>query len=1079
MKLKDLFDADGAEDWADTDVTGVTADSREVKPGYLFAAIPGEKANGAQFISDAIARGAAAILAPEGLVKPANTEVRYIHDANLRRRFAVIAGKFHSGQPKTIVAVTGTNGKTSVASFVRQIWEALGRKAASLGTVGVVSPLGEKPLAHTTPDPAALHVMLAELADGGVEALALEASSHGLEQHRLDGVRLAAGAFTNITRDHLDYHRTFEAYLAAKLRLFDLLAPDAPAVINADHLYAAEIAGAAEARRLDVFTVGRLGLGLKFVSAEPDGLSQRLTVRYAGKTYRITLPLAGDFQASNALVAAALVLKTGGDPDKVFAALEILKGAKGRLELAGRTAVGAPVFIDYAHTPDALEKALETLRPYATGKLAVVFGCGGDRDRGKRPQMGAAASRLADKVYVTDDNPRSEDAASIRAAILAEAPGAREIGDRAQAIAEAVAALGSGDVLLVAGKGHETGQIMGDKIIPFSDHDAVRAALGGALPVKTDAAPAQPEPEPAKRAIPPIAAKAPEYAAILKLQAAPLTGNDAAQADAMARDATRGAEAFSTPDASGPLPTSSEALPTPASEEKVVSADANPAIETSTDKAPAPDAATAHEVMAPAQHAAIPDTVSASPLWTFDEVLKAIKGAAQGTGPDAITGVSIDSRTLAPGDLFVAIKGERVDGHEYVTKALAQEAAAAIVVKDYFGAAGPLVRVPDPLEALNNLARAARARTDAKVIAVTGSAGKTSSKEMLRLALSGQGATHASEKSYNNLWGVPLSLARMPRETKFGVFEIGMNHAGEITPLTRLTRPHVAIVTTVAAVHLEFFASVEGIAEAKAEIFLGLEPGGVAIINRDIRYFALLERRAKAAGAGRVVSFGEYPSADARLVRAELLADRSRVEASILGQTVKYEVGAPGKHLVMNSLAVLAAVHCVGGDMKLAAERLAAFETPEGRGARAKVPFGGGEILLIDESYNANPASMRAAFAVLASTPRGEHPRRVAVLGDMLELGHASEQLHRDLAPAIDEAEIDVVFACGPQMRALFDALRAEKRGAYAATAEELQPVLIAALKPGDAVMIKGSLGSRTGALVKALKSQAVSTAQE
>ncbi|MDX2263911.1 MAG: UDP-N-acetylmuramoylalanyl-D-glutamyl-2,6-diaminopimelate--D-alanyl-D-alanine ligase [Hyphomicrobiales bacterium] len=458
-----------------------------------------------------------------------------------------------------------------------------------------------------------------------------------------------------------------------------------------------------------------------------------------------------------------------------------------------------------------------------------------------------------------------------------------------------------------------------------------------------------------------------------------------------------------------------------------------------------------------------------APLWLFADILKATKGGLQGGKPEAVHGVSIDSRTLAPGDLFVAIKGERVNGHNYVSQALEKGAVAAVVVKDYFGAAGPLLRVPDPLEALNALARAARARTEAKIIAVTGSAGKTSTKEMLRLALGVQAATHASEKSYNNLWGVPLSLARMPKATKFGVFEIGMNHAGEITPLTRMVRPHVAIVTTVGPVHLEFFSGVDAIAEAKAEIFLGLEADGVAIINRDLPQYEILERRAKEAKA-RIVTFGEHSSADVRLVSIELFSDRSRATASVLGETLVSDIGAPGKHLALNSLAVLAAVKIAGGDADLASASLAAFHTPDGRGVRARFALNGGDVLLIDESYNANPSSMRAALAVLAAVPRAEHPRRVVALGDMLELGHAAPELHKALAGPIDEASVDVVFACGPHMRSLFDALPAARQGGYAPTAADLAPQLVEAVRPGDAVMVKGSLGSDTGALVGALK---------
>jgi len=464
--------------FAGIEIAGVTADSRKVKPGFLFVAIAGAKADGAHFAKQAAAAGAAAIATEqkiEGIPEP----IAIIVMDNARRALALAAANFYARQPKTIAAVTGTSGKTSVAAFTRQIWTALGSPAASIGTVGVVSPKGETYGSLTTPDPVELHRTLDQLAGEGVTHLALEASSHGLDQHRLDGVRIVAGAFTNLSRDHLDYHPTIEAYLAAKLRLFNaLIAPGGTAVIDVDDCYAGQVVEVAKKRGLKIMTVGEHGDDIKLVGGAIDGFAQRVTIAHGGKSYTIKLPLVGGFQVQNAAVAAGLAIATGGDPARVFAALENLTGAKGRLEHVG-THNGAPIFIDYAHKPDALAKALQALRPYASGKLVVVFGAGGDRDTGKRPIMGRIASENADHVIITDDNPRSENPAAIRAAILAAAPGATEIGDRAQAIRAGIADLKSGDVLLIAGKGHEVGQIIGDKVVPFSDHDAVAAALQG------------------------------------------------------------------------------------------------------------------------------------------------------------------------------------------------------------------------------------------------------------------------------------------------------------------------------------------------------------------------------------------------------------------------------------------------------------------------------------------------------------------------------------------------------------------------------------------------------------------------
>lgn len=481
MRLGDLLpEAPFAEALAAREIAGLSADSRTVDANFAFFALAGSKADGAGFAAQAVARGAVAVIGQHAIdVAPAV----FIEVPDARRALALAAARFYPQQPETIVAITGTSGKSSVAAFTRQIWLSLGHRAASLGTIGLVAPSGEVYGSLTTPDPISLHKTLDELAQDGVTHLAFEASSHGLDQRRLDGVRLCAGAFTNLSRDHLDYHPDMDSYLAAKLRLFDtLLAPGQGAVIEADNDVADKVIAACAARGLRLFTVGRKGEAIELLRAAPENFATALTLEHAGRTYSVHLPLAGDFQVQNALVAAGLALATGGAPERVFAALENLQGASGRLELIGRRD-GAPIFVDYAHKPDALDNVLRTLRPLARRKLVVVFGCGGDRDKGKRPIMGELAARLADDVIVTDDNPRSENPAQIRAEILAGAravSGAKveEIGDRGQAIAAGVARLGEGDVLLVAGKGHETGQIIGDRVLPFSDQESIRAALG-------------------------------------------------------------------------------------------------------------------------------------------------------------------------------------------------------------------------------------------------------------------------------------------------------------------------------------------------------------------------------------------------------------------------------------------------------------------------------------------------------------------------------------------------------------------------------------------------------------------------
>ena len=472
------------------DIRGLTADSRAVRPGFLFAALPGSKLDGRSFVDDAVARGAVAVLtddpAPLLRLGRQHPPVHVIFDANPRRRLARMAARFYAPQPETLVAVTGTNGKTSVTAFARQIWRQLGHRAASLGTIGIVGPDFEQPGALTTPDPVTLHRELNILARSGIDHVALEASSHGLDQYRLDGLELSAAAFTNLTRDHLDYHRDMEAYFRAKARLFtELLPPDATAVLNADSAEAARLGQLCRQRGQTVLTFGTApGADLRLVAARPLDARQELRLQVFGEHRELVLPLVGGFQASNALAALGLAIATGAPVERALDALAALEGVPGRLQHVATHPNGAPVIVDYAHTPDALETVLDALRAHCRGRLVVVFGCGGERDAGKRPQMGEIAQRLADRVIVTDDNPRGEDAAAIRRAILARCPGAEEVGDRAQAIRRGLALLEPGDMLLLAGKGHERGQIVAGVTHPFEDAAAAReavAALGGAV----------------------------------------------------------------------------------------------------------------------------------------------------------------------------------------------------------------------------------------------------------------------------------------------------------------------------------------------------------------------------------------------------------------------------------------------------------------------------------------------------------------------------------------------------------------------------------------------------------------------
>jgi UDP-N-acetylmuramoyl-L-alanyl-D-glutamate--2,6-diaminopimelate ligase len=482
MKLGDLLGLSPDHPNAQLEISGLSSDSRKTKSGDLFAALTGTLSDGRSFVDQAVKAGAVAILAEPGV---ADAGVPIIEVENARAALSVAAARFYPRQPAQIVAITGTNGKSSTVDFLRQIWTFAGHAAASVGTLGAIGPKGRIDLGFTTPDPISLHATLQGLADEGITHIAMESSSHALDQRRMHGVRLSAGGFSNLTQDHLDYHVTMDGYREAKLRLFnDLLKPGQAAIVNADATEAEPFERAAKAKGLDLKLVGWRGDYLKIVELWPKPASQRVDLRFANKTYQVEIPLIGEFQALNAVMAAGFALSLGEQPQTVFDALEALKTVKGRMEHIGGTGEGAHVFVDYAHTPDGLDVLLRAARPHAPGRIILVFGCGGDRDKGKRPLMGALAKKFADVVIVTDDNPRTEDAATIRQEVLVGCPDALEIGDRGQAIAKAVNMLEKGDCLLIAGKGHETGQLVMGQVLPFSDQEAAATALtarGGVL----------------------------------------------------------------------------------------------------------------------------------------------------------------------------------------------------------------------------------------------------------------------------------------------------------------------------------------------------------------------------------------------------------------------------------------------------------------------------------------------------------------------------------------------------------------------------------------------------------------------
>lgn len=919
------------------EIADITANSREVRAGTLFVVRDGARRKGKEFVAEALERGAAALAAAEEMDAP----VPVIAVPDVGALVPRLAQAFYPVAPLQKAAVTGTNGKTSVVFYVAQLMNRLGVPCASMGTIGIDSPVWQKEGGMTTPDLLTICRDLHTLQEKGVKAVALEASSHGLDQGRLAGLGFQAAAFTNLTRDHLDYHQTMEAYLEAKEKLFtEGLAEGGTAVLNADAPEFARLQQAAQRRGGRVISYGAAGKELRVVSQKPAAAGQEVVLEAFGKEYALTLRVIGDFQLMNMLAAAGLCVGLGAEGEQVVPLLAELDAPTGRLQLIGKTPAGAAVFVDYAHTPDALERVLRAVRPHAAGKVHCLFGCGGDRDKGKRSQMGAIAEKLADVVCITDDNPRSEDPALIRAEIKIACPKAAESDNRAAAIHAAVGRLESGDVLVLAGKGHETGQTINGVTYAFDDR--VEAAL-----------------------------------ALMKL---------------------------------------------------------------------------AHE-----------------PLWSAHELELALSSAIPAT--INAFGVSIDTRTLACGDLFVALRGEQTDGHLFVRKAVEKGAAACIVERSVEGVPrDKQIIVSQTQVALESLARFARMRSEAVFIGVTGSAGKTTTKELLLQCLAEQGATAANIGNLNNQIGVPLTLARLPLATRFAIVEMGMNHAGELILLSDLVRPDVTIVTLVSSAHREFFNSEDDIAVAKSEIFEYQNRQGTAVLNRDSPYFDLLARAVGSQGIRHIVSFGTSPKADFVLEEAAPAGEKMQVVMRRKGERHTFTLGFLGKPFALNALAVLAGVEAVGGDVARAVRTLEKASPLPGRGGTFQAPVKpAGTMLLIDDAYNANPASLKAAFASLAMRA-GQ--RKIAILGDILELGEASEMLHLSLIPDLMQSGVSRVYTVGPMMQKMAALLPPELQGGSVPSVEELFPLLENAFQDGDVVLVKASNGMGLARLIQKLKGE-------
>ena len=931
MNLQDVL----GKSVSDIEFNGITEKATEVQEGYVFCALKGTKANGADFVPEAVQKGAVAILTDQDL----SSEVPVIKVANPRALLTQIAAKLYSSEQLKKVAVTGTNGKTSTVYYVSEIMNKLGVLTASMGTIGVASPTINIAGSMTTPDAVTLNKTLHTLQEKGIQVVAMEASSHGLDQGRLNGNVIVAGAFTNLTRDHLDYHKTMENYLAAKAKLFsEGIQENGTAVLNSDIPEYAFLKELCLKRGLKIISYGKNADTLKLIKQTPTPNGQDLMIQVDGKEVVISTKIYGDFQAYNILTAVGLCMGLGKSWKEIEPILSELTPPAGRLENVGETPSGAQVFVDYAHTPDALERVLTSLRPHTKNQLCCLFGCGGNRDTGKRAQMGEIADRLADKIYITDDNPRDEDPSPIRAAIKEACPKGEEYDNRREAIRISIQNLKEGDVLVLAGKGHESGQLIKGVNYPFNDK--IEAQL------------------------------------VLK-------------------------------------------------------------------------------------------SMKEQPLWPATELQMALNTSVDKN--ICAGGIVFDSRTIKLGDIFVALKTEANDGHKYVRQALEKGAVACIVdheISDIFKE--NQIVVPNTLKALDALARFSRMRTEAQIIGITGSCGKTSTKEMLASCLAQQGRTYATQKNFNNNLGVPFTLANMPADTQYGVIEMGISHPGEMVELSDLVRPNVTLVTNIAPAHQEYFADTRAIASEKIHILDYQNKEGAIVLNCDDTQYQFLADTATKAGLKKIIRFGQGEKADFKLLSASFLDDKTRVIAEWHGEKLSYELDFIGTHFALNSLAVLAAIDALGASVDQAIQDIQTLSPIQGRGKNFTAVVDGKTVHIIDDAYNANPVSMSAGIKALGLR-RG---RKIAVLGDMLELGEKSYEMHLDILQELEQNNIDKLYAVGPIMGQVFDLAPSDIQGAKAESAGDLADILWRDLQEEDWVLFKASHGIGLEALIRKLKGE-------
>jgi len=911
-------------------LNGISFDTRNIKKKDIFFSIKGKNTSGDKFINEAILKGASGIVS-EKEQKSKNKKIHFIKVNDVRKSLAIAASNFYKKKPANIIAVTGTNGKSSVADFFYQILNFNKIPVASIGTLGVVSKKYKKKINLTSLDPISLHKNLEILARNNIRYVILEASSHGLDQKRLDNLNIKIGIFTNLSHDHLDYHKSMRDYLKSKMHLFNhILKKNSKIITDENNKEFNIIKNIAKKRKIKKITIGTQSGNIKILNNKYVDDKQIVKISLNSKIYFFQVSLIGFFQIKNLLMAILAALSCGINQKKVFNKIHKIKPVRGRLECVARLNNNSKIIVDFAHTPDALKQSLISIKKQFKKEIIIVFGCGGERDKTKRSIMGKIAKKYCRKIFITDDNPRNEDPNKIRKEIIKECKKkAVNIGNRKEAIKTAIKELRANEILLVAGKGHEKTQDYGKKIFNFSDEKVIKD--------------------------------------IVKKRKKFIKKN----------------------------------------------------------------------------------------YWSNYIFQKTFKN--QGHKNINYNGVSISSKSVKKNNLFFAIKGKKIDGHRFVREAINKGAVKCIVSKKIKNISSKkIIKVKNTFSSLNDLAKVNRNNTSAQIIGITGSVGKTTLKNLLSFALINYGKVHYSPRSYNNKFGVPFSLSNLKKNTKYGIFEIGMDKKGEINMLSKIVRPEIGVITNIGAAHFKNFNSLKDIAKAKAEIIDNISEGGTLILNKDDNFFNFFSNKAKEKGIF-VVSFSQKKKADIFLLKVIKNKNFYKLKVLVNNKIFYFNINNCMENYISNILGCISVLSVLNLDFKNISKKFINFSIPEGRGDIKVVKKFKKKFKFIDESYNANPLSMSSAIKNISYYKRKKNLKKIILLGDMLELGKKTKKLHKDLSNIINESDIDKVFVYGKHIKETFNLLSKNKKGKIFNNLDQAYNYLSKILHNNDILMVKGS----------------------